>query len=105
MEAYCLVLASGRPTFQAVTVLQCSNRASIFTDVSERFAELHQSGHFNRGEKSVLYSHHQGRAGRHWPPPCSCSCCYSGTVKEKKKSTMSPQVSVISGAAKSPLNL
>lgn len=56
-------------------------------------------------KKSVLYSRHQGRAGRHWPPPCSCSCCYSGTVKEKKKSTMSPQVSVISGAAKSPLNL
>lgn len=104
MEAYCLVCASGRPTFQAVTVLQCTNRVSIFPDLSERFAELYQSGHFNLdGKKSVLYSHHQERAGRHWPPPCSCSC-YSGTAKEKK-STMSPKVSVISGAPKSPLNL
>lgn len=57
MEAYCLVRASGRPTFQAVTVLQCSNRASIFADVSERFAEFYQSGHFNRGEKKVFYTH------------------------------------------------
>lgn len=68
-------------------MLQCSNGPSILTDAAEHFAELYQSRHFNLdgGEKSVLYSHRQGRAGRHWPPPCSCSCCYSGTVKGKKK--------------------
>lgn len=64
MEAYCLVRASGRPTFQAVAVLQCSNRTSVFTDVSERFAELYQSGHLNRDEKkcSILTSPGASRA-------------------------------------------
>lgn len=45
-------------------------------------------------KRSKAYSHHQQRAGHRWPPPCSCSCCYSGTANEdRQKNTMSRPVS------------
>lgn len=36
-----------------------------------------------------MYSHPQQREGRHSLPPCSCNCCYSGTMNKKKKKTQS----------------
>lgn len=94
MEAYCLLCALGRATFQVITMLQCSNRASIFTDGSEHFTDLYKWTFLYRWNISALYSHHQGQAGHHWPPPCSYSCCYSGTVKREKKTKHNEPTSV-----------
>lgn len=51
-------------------------------------------------KRSKAYSHHQQRAGHRWPPPCSCSCCYSGTANEdrQKKHNEPTGVQIISNS-------
>lgn len=41
------------------------------------------------------YSHPRQPVGSRWPPPCSCSCCYSGTVKKRHgNNPMSQRVTI-----------
>lgn len=47
-----------------------------------------------------IYSHHQQQAGHRWPPPCSCSCCYSGTAMGDKKHNQLSSVKITSSVTR-----
>ena len=93
-----------------------STKRTIFSTVlacicSREYVCIRLNFHLRKGEfqyltkkkkRSKAYSHHQQRAGHRWPPPCSCSCCYSGTANEdrqkKEENTMSVQIISNSGS-------